>query len=448
MEQTGFAHVARLELDDLLEQLVARARDVQQTQSRLRALLDAQLAIARTDDLNVVLQHIVEAARQLVNAKYAALGVVTEGRLTRFVHTGMSPETVAGIGGLPEGKGLLGLLVDYPQVLRLKDIGEHHASVGFPGGHPPMRSFLGMPIRVGERVFGNLYLTEKLTEKHELTTELTTALTTEFTVEDEELALALAAAAATAIENATLLDESRRRQSWQNTMIGIITGLLGGDDGDEALLRLVRYAREVLGAQGAGINTPVDDSDEWQAAFTDGTFARYQGVRIPMRNSITATAIAAGELVVIPDPTTDDRTSATTRDAAIGTIGETLAIPLRGNDRITGVLVCSRRPGSGGFDHLDREMICAIAAHAGLALELAQIRRENENLRRLEDRAQIAESLRQSVIQRLFQLGLKLQGAAARAVKPDVRDTIQEQVTEIDQIIADIRTAVFSLERP
>lgn len=432
MEETGFAHAARLELDDLLDQLVARARDVQQTQSRLRALLDAQLAIARTDDLNVVLQHIVEAARKLVNANYAALGVVTEGRLTRFVHTGMSPETVAAIGCLPEGKGLLGLLVDYPQVSRLRDIGEHHASVGFPEAHPPMRSFLGMPIR-GERVFGNLYLTEKVGG-------------TEFTAEDEELALALATAAATAIENATLLDESRRRQSWQNTMIGIITGLLGGDDGDEALLRLVRYAREILGAEGAGINTPVEGSDEWQSAFTDGTFKRYQGVRIPMRNSITATAIAAGELVVIPDPTTDDRTSATTRGEAIGTIGETLAIPLRGNDRIAGVLVCSRRPGSGGFDHLDREMICAIAAHAGLALELAQIRRENENLHRLEDRARIAESLRQSVIQRLFQLGLKLQGAAARAVKPDVRDTIQEQVIEIDQIIADIRTAVFSLE--
>jgi signal transduction histidine kinase len=150
--------------------------------------------------------------------------------------------------------------------------------------------------------------------------------------------------------------------------------------------------------------------------------------------------------VVIPDPTTDERTSATTRGETLGTIGETLAIPLRGNDRIAGVLVCSRRPGSGGFDHLDRQMICAIAAHAGLALELAQIRRENENLRRLEDRARIAESLRQSVIQRLFQLGLKLQGAAARSAKPDVRDTIQEQVTDIDQIIADIRTAVFSLE--
>lgn len=439
MEETGFAHAARLELDDLLEQLVARARDVQQTQSRLRALLDAQLAIARTDDLNVVLQHIVDAAGKLVSAGYAALGVVTEGRLTRFVHSGMSPEDVDRIGHLPEGKGLLGLLVDYPQVLRLRDIGEHHASVGFPAGHPPMRSFLGMPIRVGDRVFGNLYLTEKCGTGGELTG---------FTAEDEELALALAAAAATAIENATLLDESRRRQSWQNTMIGIITGLLAGDDGDEALLRLVRYARDILGAEGAGINTPDEDTGEWRAAFTDGSFTRYQDVRIPTQNSITATAIAAGELVVIPDPTTDERTSATTRGEAIGTIGETLAIPLQGNDRITGVLVCSRRPGSGGFDHLDREMICAIAAHAGLALELAEVRRDNENLRRLEDRARIAESLRQSVIQRLFQLGLKLQGAAARSVKPDVRDTIQEQVTEIDQIIADIRTAVFSLEGP
>jgi GAF domain-containing protein len=414
MEQTGFAHAARLEFDDLLEQLVARARDMRQTQSRLRALLDAQLAVARADDLAAALQHIVDAAAKLVNAGYAALSVVAEGRLTRFVHSGTAPETISGSGGTA-------------------DDGTSGGQAGLPGGHPPRRTLLGLPIRLGERVFGNLYLTDKRGGG-------------EFTAEDEELALALAAAAAAAIDNATLLDESRRRQSWQNTLIGILTGLLAGDDSDEALLRLVRCARRTLGAEGAGINIPVDGREEWRAVFTDGSYIRYQDVLIPMRDSLTATAVAAGELVVVADPASDERTSATTRGQAPGSIGETLAIPLRGNDRIIGVLVCSRQPGSGGFDHFDREMVRAIAAHAGLALELAQIRRENENLRRIEDRARIAESLRQSVIQRLFQLGLKLQGAAARSVKPEVRDTIQEQVGEIDEVIADIRTAVFSLE--
>ena len=178
-----FAQVARLELDDLLEQLVSRAQDVQDTQGRLRGLLRAYLAVARADDLDVVLRHVVEAARELVNAGYAALGVVSGGRLVRFVHTGMDPDVVARVGHLPEGKGLLGLLVDYPQSLRLRDIAEHVASVGFPEHHPPMRSFLGVPIRVADRVFGNLYLTDKQGAD-------------EFTADDEELVQALAAAAA------------------------------------------------------------------------------------------------------------------------------------------------------------------------------------------------------------------------------------------------------------
>ncbi|WP_026208063.1 GAF domain-containing protein [Catelliglobosispora koreensis] len=103
----------------------------------------------------------MEAARDLVDARYAALGVTREGVLTRFLHTGMDPHTVEAIGHLPEGKGVLGLLVNYPQTLRLADIADHPASVGFPENHPPMRSFLGVPIVAGDQIFGNLYLSEK-----------------------------------------------------------------------------------------------------------------------------------------------------------------------------------------------------------------------------------------------------------------------------------------------
>lgn len=158
---SGFAHAARLELDELLEQLVARTREVQDTQSRLRGLLRAYLTVARVNDLDTVLRHIAEAAPELVNARYAALGVIVGGRLVRFLHTGMDADVVARIGHLPADKGLLGLLVDYPQSLRLPEIADHVASVGFPEHHPPMRSFLGVPIRVADRVFGNLYLAEK-----------------------------------------------------------------------------------------------------------------------------------------------------------------------------------------------------------------------------------------------------------------------------------------------
>jgi GAF domain-containing protein len=242
-----------------------------------------------------------------------------------------------------------------------------------------------------------------------------------------------------------LLDESRRRHRWQTTMMEITTGLLAGDDPHGALRALVRFAWESLGAEGAGINLPIEDSDEWYVALTEGSFDRFLGVKIPMEGSITATAIRAGDLVIVEDPTRDERTWATTRDEVPGMIGESLAVPLRGDRGVTGVLVAARRPGTGGFDQLDRDMIRAIAAHAGLALELAQVRRDNESLRRLEDRAEIAETLRQRVIQRLFQHGLALNSAALRIARPEAREAIQSQITEVDQIITDIRAAVFSL---
>jgi two-component system sensor histidine kinase DevS len=213
----GFAQVARLEFDEILERLVASAREVQASQGRLRGLLRAYLAVARAEDLDDVLGHIVEAARVLVDARYAALGVVENGSVVRFIHTGMNPATVEKIGQLPDGKGLLRLLVEHPEPVRLRNIADHMVSVGFPAHHPPMQSFLGVPVRAGDRVFGNPYLTEKRNAAP-------------FTVDDEELVVALAAAAGFAIENATLLAEGRRRQSWQTAMVRATTDLLAGAD--------------------------------------------------------------------------------------------------------------------------------------------------------------------------------------------------------------------------
>jgi GAF domain-containing protein len=439
MDETGdpvsgmnFPHAARLELDELLEQLVVRARDVQDTQGRLRGLLRAYLAVARADDLDAVLRHIVDAAQELVNARYAALGVVADGRLIRFVHTGMDEDTVARIEHLPEGKGLLGLLVDYPQSLRLREIADHVASVGFPDGHPPMQSFLGVPIRVRDRVFGNLYLTEKQGAAG-------------FTADDEELVQALAAAAAVAVENAMLLAQSRRRQVWQTAMTQITTRLLVGDDADAMLRHLVRHAVDLLHAVGAGVTVPGEDGLAWRVAVTEGAYERWQDAAVPREGSVTAAAVAAGDLVVVTDPATDPRTEGDAALLAVGLLGETLAVPLRGERGVTGVLVVSRAPGADGFDRLDREMITAIAAHAGLALGLAEARRDNERLRLVEDREQIAADLGDRVVHRLFGHGLTLSSIASRAGRLDIRDAIEAQVTEVDAIVRDLRTAVFSL---
>jgi len=237
----GFPQVARLELDQLLEQLIERARDVQATQGRLRGLLRANLEVARAVDVDQILRHILEAATSLVDAKYAALGVVRDGRLVRFVHTGMDDATIQAIGSLPEGQGLLGQLIDVPQPLRMTDIAEHHASVGFPANHPPMRTFLGVPIRVKDRVFGNLYLTDKRGGV--------------FSADDEELVAALAAAAGVALENASLFTETHQRQAWQKAMAELATAVLNSDR-DQAVSHIVRLLGSTMDNDGASLCVP------------------------------------------------------------------------------------------------------------------------------------------------------------------------------------------------
>jgi GAF domain-containing protein len=163
-----------------------------------------------------------------------------------------------------------------------------------------------------------------------------------------------------------------------------------------------------------------------------------------VEGTVTGAAIVAQGPVVIADPGTDPRTPATA-ELAVGMIGETVAIPMIGGGGTNGVLAVSRRPGDEPFNDLDRDLINAVAAHAGLALHLAQVRRDNEQLRLIEDRAQIAEDLRRRVIQRLFGHGLALQATASRTTNPHTRTAIEDQIGEVDAIIRDIRAAVFSL---
>ena len=156
------AMLSGLRLDELLAEVQQRLAEIVATRDRMQRLLDAVLAVATGLQLESTLRSIVQAAVDLVDARYGALGVLApNGRISRFVHVGIDDETRAEMGPLPEGKGLLGQLIIDPRPLRLADLSAHPASVGFPPNHPPMRSFLGVPVRVRDVVFGNLYLTEK-----------------------------------------------------------------------------------------------------------------------------------------------------------------------------------------------------------------------------------------------------------------------------------------------
>jgi len=429
----ALAQLARLELDEPLEQRVSRARDVQNTQSRLRGLMRANLEVVRAVNTDQVLRHIVDAARGLVNARYAALGVVRQGRWVQFLHSGMDGPTVARIGAPPEGKGVLGRLVDYPQPLRLADIGGNMSSMGFPAHHPPMASFLGVPVRVGERVFGNLYLTEKQGAA-------------EFTSDDEELAQALAAIAGVAIENALLFAETGRRQAWQNAMVAVVTQLLTGGNPRDALTQFVHYARVTSGSDGAAVCVPTDNPNMLRMTMTEGIYLPWLDQTVPREGSASGAALAAGRAVLVTDVWADTPTSAATPDA--GLVGESVAVPMLGKGGALGVLMVSRSPANGTYDQTDLDMITAFATQAGLALKLAQARQDGELLHMMEDRQHIAEDLRHRVIQRLFLLGLSLQAAVPRIANDAPRAAVMDGIDELDAVIREIRAAVFALHTP
>ncbi|MFE3283036.1 GAF domain-containing protein, partial [Streptomyces sp. NPDC059233] len=228
--------VPRLRLDELLDELQVRIDEVRGARDRLNGLLEAVMSVGRKLDLAQVLRGIVQAAVVLVNAEYGALGVIgDQKRLAEFVPIGISDELRERIGDLPSGHGILGELIRHPEPLRLSELSEHPASYGFPPHHPPMHSFLGVPIRVREEVFGNLYLTEKRGGA-------------EFDAEDEAVLSTLAVAAGIAIENARLYEEARLRQRWLTAGADITSALLSGAGRDEALEAMLARAKDITGA--------------------------------------------------------------------------------------------------------------------------------------------------------------------------------------------------------
>lgn len=206
----------RLRLDELLDELQVRIDEVRGTRDHLNGLLEAVMSVGRELDLPQVLTGIVEAAVVLVDAEYAALGVIGDDRkLAEFLPVGISDELRAQIGDLPSGHGILGELIRHPEPLRLTELSDHPASYGFPAHHPPMHTFLGVPIRVREEVFGNLYMTEKRGRA-------------DFDAEDEAVLSTLAVAAGIAIENARLFEDVRLRERWLEASSDFTNELLSG----------------------------------------------------------------------------------------------------------------------------------------------------------------------------------------------------------------------------
>ena len=429
-----FPDLPRLELDQLLNQLVERAQEVIATQGRLRGLLRANQLIIGDLALPTVLRRIVEAARELVGARYAALGVISPaGGLSEFVHSGMPDETVDGIGHLPQGKGLLGALIDEPHPIRLRRIADDERSSGFPAGHPPMASFLGVPIRIRDEIFGNLYLSESTRG--------------EFSAEDEELATALAATAAVAIDNARLYASARTRGEWLQASAAITRQLLspGESDGAASPLRLIaERSREIADADLVTVALPDDGTGEdlrIEVAVGTGA-AELTGISIPRSGSLEGQVLLSGEPTRLAQP--DDEAGAGVAPAELE-IGPVLVVPLLGSRGAQGVLTAARLRGRTAFAATDVEMANSFANHAALAIELAEARAKQQRAAMLDERDRIAADLHDHVIQRLFAAGLSLQSVAMKLGRGPVTDRILTTVQDLDATISQIRTTIFEL---
>ncbi|SFF56136.1 sensor histidine kinase [Blastococcus tunisiensis] len=401
-------------------------------------LTAALRAAASGSHLEATLHDIVQAAVRHVDASYGALGVLTADglRLDRFVIVGMDDDDRERIGRPPEGHGILGLLVAEPTTLRLDDLGEHAASLGFPPGHPPMRSFLGVPVRVGEAVFGNLYLTEKRTGGP-------------FTPADAEVVQALAGVAGMAIENARLAQQAEIRRRWAQAATEMATALLSGAD-PEAVLRAVSTRVSALtNADVAGVLAPSPDRSTLTILTAVGEGADdLEGVRVPLAGTQLGEAYETGAARVIDDigAAPVDGTRAAVVEELTEGYGPALVASL-GTGGNRGLLVSLRSAGSPPFCPNERDLLQTFAAQASVVLELAHSQQRARRLQVQADRERIARDLHDHVVQRIFATALSLDrlGRSVESDRADVAAALSQRVEDLHGTIARIRSSIFEL---
>ncbi|TDO58768.1 histidine kinase [Kribbella sp. VKM Ac-2571] len=432
-----YAGLSRVRLDALLQELLGRVDEIMEYQERLRALLDAVVGIGADLDLNSTLDRIVTAACELAGSRYGALGVVgPDGRrLVRFITRGVTDEEIAAIGPYPEGHGILGLLIEHPEPIRMHDLAEHPQSYGFPANHPPMKSFLGVPIRTREHAYGNLYLTEKTGGA-------------DFTEDDERTVTALAAAAGVVIDNARLYADTEQRRRWHEVTAEITQLMLGEFDPDQALQLIARRSREVSGTYVAAVLFA--DGNDLVVRAVDGPpeFQRFLGERLPADLPVLGRALTGGEQVTIEDLAELLKDNGSLTEFPEGArLGRTTMAPLPAGTTGTGgllVVASAQGPDTGMSDGAD--LVRMFAGQATLALERAQSQRDRDMLAVLEDRDRIARDLHDLVIQRLFATGLQLQGMH-RLARPEHQERLAQAVDDIDATIHDLRAAIFGLQQ-
>ncbi|MFJ6944951.1 GAF domain-containing sensor histidine kinase [Streptomyces wuyuanensis] len=400
--------------------------------ARVPQLLEAMRSVGTGLELHSTLDRICETAAQLADARYAAIGVVDgvgQG-LSDFLTCGVGEEVAQRIGRLPDGhQGLLGALIHDPVVMRLADLTEDPRSCGFPPGHPPMRSFLGVPIRVHGEIFGNLYLAEKRDGA-------------EFTDDDLHMVRVLATEAGIAIGNARLYEAARQRERWIDGSVAVTTALLSGGDAEDALTVVAEQARRLADSTAGIVLLPTDDGGLEVVAVAATEPAVPLGAVAPAESPVVA-SLLAGEAVFAADASTDPRM---VTDLA-SRYGPCMLLPLQSGGRVLGALVTPRARGARQFTEAERTLGSQFASQAALALMMAEAQRDRERLAVYEDRDRIARDLHDLVIQRLFATGMMLESASRKSAAPAVQEGVNKAVDELDVTIQEIRTAIFALQQ-
>ena len=430
--QLTFPDLPKLQLEELLGQLTTQAKVVLEAQGRLRALLRANAIVASDLSLPVVLHHIVTAAQELVGARYAALGVLGEdGMLEQFVHVGMDPDTVERIGELPRGRGILGSLISHPQPLRLIELSTDGDSVGFPAEHPPMGSFLGVPIGVRDHVFGNLYLTES-SRGH-------------FDAEDEQLLVALAATAGVAIDNARLHEQTEQQRHWLAASTEVTKALFAGTD--QPLNMVLRYAIQGAGADYAMVVMPTRDGRVRVEASVGALDEQVTGRVLGASTTLAGRAINTGKPVLLGEDDTDLE-DVVYSPQRTGSGGRAVAVPLLSDaDAVLGAVLVGRTIGRARFTGADMTQLADFASHVGVALTLDGARADRDATSTLADHERIAADLHDHVIQELFATGMGLEGLIHGA-SADQRPRLMSYVESLDATIRRIRSTIFALHHP
>ncbi|MEV7865330.1 GAF domain-containing protein [Streptomyces sp. NPDC088124] len=431
-----------------------------ETTARVPQLLEAMCSVGAGRGLHATLDRICSTAAELVGARYAAIGVVDElgDGLSDFVTYGVDADTARRIGHRPDGHtGLLGALISHPEAIRLADLTKDPRAAGFPPGHPPMRTFLGVPVRGQGEVYGNFYLAEKIgagkpragksgagksTGAEADGAEPEEPRPAEFTDHDLHMVRVLATEAGIAIGNARLYEAARQRERWIDGSVAVTTALLSGGSTEDALNIVAEQAHRLADAAMASVmlRTP---SGELEVVAVSADRPRVRpGYLIPAE-SPAAAALLAGEAVIVDDARSDPRVI--TEMASL--YGPIMLLPLRTDGRVLGALVMPRERGALPFGERERTLAGQFASQAALALMMAGAQHDRERLAVLQDRDRIARDLHDLVIQRLHATGMMLESAQRGTVAREVHQGIDQAVEALDVTIQEIRAAIFALQQ-